>query len=276
MLKNISTILQIPEIYEKTESAFWEDEYISKKMLENHLNPNFDGASRNLKFIEDSVHWIKDTIPPSENKLLLDVGCGPGIYTELFEKRGYQVTGVDFSRRSINYARESATNKNLNVSYVCQNYLALNLPVKFDVITMIYCDYGALSIQDRKTLTEKIYHHLKPGGKFLLDVFSVGKFNTLQEQQVWDYSNNNGFWCNQPYLALNRCLKYPENVALEQTSIITKDDIITYNLWTTYFTEQTLAEEFINAGFKRYRVFSDVRGTPYDEKEFTLALILEK
>ena len=37
---------------------FWNDEYISEQMLKAHLDPEFDGASRKLDFIEKSVAWI--------------------------------------------------------------------------------------------------------------------------------------------------------------------------------------------------------------------------
>ena len=80
-------------------------------MLKAHLDPEFDGASRKLDFIEKSVAWITERIPPADYPLLLDIGCGPGIYAEMFTKKGYQVTGVDFSKRSIDYAQQSAFSK---------------------------------------------------------------------------------------------------------------------------------------------------------------------
>lgn len=60
-------------------------------MLKAHLDPEFDGASRKLDFIEKSVAWITERIPPADYPLLLDIGCGPGIYAELFTKKGYQL-----------------------------------------------------------------------------------------------------------------------------------------------------------------------------------------
>lgn len=48
----------------------------------------------------------------------------------------------------------------------------------FDFATMIYCDYGALSEADRQTIMKKVFNHLKSGGKFLLDVFGMVKYNS--------------------------------------------------------------------------------------------------
>jgi hypothetical protein len=36
-----------PELYAPSTSNFWNDEHISKGMLEAHLNPSWDAASRN-------------------------------------------------------------------------------------------------------------------------------------------------------------------------------------------------------------------------------------
>ena len=80
-----------PKLYAQSTSIFWNDEHISKGMLESHLNPNWDGASRNHQFIDKSAKWISEIAPPSLNIRLLDLGCGPGLYTERFNNIGYSV-----------------------------------------------------------------------------------------------------------------------------------------------------------------------------------------
>ncbi len=114
MFNAMTKILERPALYKNTEVAFWNDEYISKQMLKAHLDPEFEGASRKLKFIEKSVAWIKEIVPPSSYPLLLDIGCGPGIYAERFTGIGYQVTGIDFSIRSIDYGQNSAIKQGLD------------------------------------------------------------------------------------------------------------------------------------------------------------------
>ena len=50
--------------------------------------------------------------PTSRLSTLLDLEvCGPGLYSELFAESGYQVTGVDFSKRSIDYAQRDLHEK---------------------------------------------------------------------------------------------------------------------------------------------------------------------
>ena len=66
-------------------------------MLEAHLNPEIDLATRKLDFVRQSAEWIAQTADPAVRPRLLDIGCGPGIYAELFCQNGFDVTGLDFS-----------------------------------------------------------------------------------------------------------------------------------------------------------------------------------
>lgn len=132
------------------------DDYILKQMLKAHLDPDFNGASRKLDFIDKSVSWIKQVMPSQKYSSLLDIGCGPGLYAERFTPEGYMVSRVDFSRRSICYAKHSAIKAGLNIHYICQNYLALDIGRQFDLSTMIYCDYGPLSTDNRRIVLQKL------------------------------------------------------------------------------------------------------------------------
>lgn len=276
MNSNFITSLCKPPIYTKTKVEFWNDEYISKQMLEAHLNPEFDAASRKLAFIEKSVDWIKEIVPPSDYPSLLDLGCGPGIYAEKFAQMGYHVTGIDFSERSVNYAKESALSKKLSISYLYQNYLEMDLKISFDFATMIFCDYGALSTNDRQVILSKIYHHLKPGGKLLFDVFTMKNFYHFKEQQTWGISHKNGFWRADEYVEMDGYYKYSDNVTLKLISIISKNEITPYYLWDTYFTKESLVQEVESSGFKVCGIFGDVTGSTYQPESDTIAILLER
>ncbi len=276
MNSNLITSLRKPPIYTKTKAEFWNDEYISKQMLKAHLDPEFDAASRKLSFIEKSVAWIKEIVPPSEYPSLLDLGCGPGIYAEKFTQMGYHVTGIDFSERSINYAKQSALSKKLNISYLYQNYLEMDLKKSFDFATMIFCDYGALSTNDRQVMLSKIYHHLKPNGKLLFDVFTMKNFSQFKEEQTWEVCHKDGFWRADEYVEMDGHYKYSDNVTLKLISIISNNEITPYYLWDTYFTKESLIQEVERSGFKVCDIFGDVAGSTYDSESNTIAILLEK
>lgn len=276
MYNNIFMHLERPALYQQSEVNFWNDEHISKHMLAAHLNPNFDGASRKLCFIDQSIKWIAENIPFSNHPGLLDIGCGPGLYAERFCKTGYKVTGLDFSKRSIEYAKDSANKQDLDITYIYQDYLKMNYSNMFDLATFIYCDYGALSTENRAIILRKIYQSLKIGGKLVLDVFSMVKYKDFEEMKTWNVHENGGFWSAEKYLSLKAQHKYSGNVTLEQTAVITNSGIREYCIWNCCFTLETLLKEASEAGFQKYEVFSDVTGKPYEENSPTMAVVLEK
>lgn len=275
-IDGIIRMLEPPTLYQASESAFWDDRHISKQMLKAHLDPDFDGASRKLDFIERFVSWIRKAVPPESHRSLLDVGCGPGLYAERFARGGYAVTGVDFSRRSIRYAESSARKEGLQIDYRCQDYLALEIDGQFDLATMIYCDYGALSTENRRIALRNIYRHLAPGGELLLDAFSMAKHGRYQERQTWEAHRQGGFWREEGYVELKRSCRYSDDVTFEQYVIATARETTSYYLWNTYFTRESLAEEAKEAGFGICGIFGDVAGSPFDGESPTIAVLLIK
>ena len=121
MFKQLVDINTRPKPFEfYTAADLWTDEHTSQKMLDFHLNEDIDVSSRNRKFIERSVDWIASHFEVKKGTSIIDFGCGPGLYTIRFAEKGAQVTGIDFSRNSIEYAKNAAEQRGLNINYINQ------------------------------------------------------------------------------------------------------------------------------------------------------------
>ena len=275
MFEQLEQYLKRPALYETTEHVFWKDEHISKKLLEIHLDPNDDLASRKPDLIDRSVSWIKTVAAPEQYPKLLDIGCGPGLYAERFARAGYSVTGIDFSSRSIEYARAVSNERNLAITYVCEDYLAMSIQDGFDVAVLIYCDYGALSTENRKRTMKNAFERLRPGGRFLLDVCSLKQYDAFQESQTWEVQDG-GFWSAERYYCLSANRKYRENTTLNQVLVITQQQSRAYHIWNHCFSKEALISEAEEAGFRVVMVFGDIAGAPYSEDSLTIAILLEK
>lgn len=276
MFNQLSNYTKKPKLYAPSTGKFWDDAHISKGMLEAHLNPDWNAATRKHDFVDKSVRWITSIAPPAQFQQLLDLGCGPGIYAERFRKAGYTVTGIDFSKRSIEYAQEQTLLNKSNIQYFYQNYLTLDDTERFDVITLIYCDYAPLSITDRLILLRKVYQALKPNGKFIFDVFTP--LMKKEENRSWYNCEKSGFWNENPHICLNSVYQYDDedNTELVQTIVLTEDTINCYNIWDHYFTKEKLISEIMPVGFNTFEFYGDIAGQEFSDTGETICGVFTK
>jgi 2-polyprenyl-3-methyl-5-hydroxy-6-metoxy-1,4-benzoquinol methylase len=111
-----------PPLFEPCESRFWDDSHISKSMLEAHLDQTYDGASRRTAGIEKTVRRLTNSGFLKTGDRVLDLGCGPGLYSSRLCLEGMKVTGIDLSRRSVDYARDQAEKERLDINHVCTDF----------------------------------------------------------------------------------------------------------------------------------------------------------
>lgn len=258
-LNEIKQLSVRPELYEKGTAVMWTDTHISKQLLNIHLNPELDLASRKKESIESTVQWILEGTD-SQTLDILDLGCGPGLYTQRFAQKGHKVTGVDFSEHSIAYARKIAEEKNLNICYRKQNYLKLEDKEKFDLAVMIFTDFGVLNPDERIVLLANVERALKPGGVFIFDVLSDNQYKDCQAPNHWETAQH-GFWRNEPYLLLSNSFLYEtEKIILYQHGVIEEKSFKVYRFWTHYFSTSDLKQLLLKTNFGKPVFDHDVIG----------------
>ena len=278
MFEKLEQINQRPKPFEfYTAADLWTDEHISKKMLECHLNPDIDLASYNKDFLDRAVKWIVTHFSLDKKSSVADFGCGPGLYANQIAKSVAKVTGIDFSKRSIEYAQMVADKEKSKVQYVNQNYLEYESSEKFDLIMLIFCDFCVLSPAQRKTLLDKFCSMLLPGGSILLDVFSLNRFAQQVEATTYEKNLMNGFWSPQKYYGFLNTFKYDkEKVVLDKYTIIEKDRTrVIYN-WLQHFDFNTLSQEFKNSGLKLVERYSSVAGKAFDAESDNITVVGQK
>ena len=273
-LERINTRPKPFEFY--TASDLWTDEHTSKQMLTFHLNKDIDVSSRKVEFIDRSVEWISSRFNVRVGMKIADFGCGPGLYTTRLAQRQADVTGIDFSKRSIQYAQEVATREELSIHYVNQNYLEFETDDRFHLILMIMCDFCALSSTQRKKMLSKFHTILEPGGSVLLDVYSLKAYEQREESATYGVNLLNGFWSSNKYYGFLNTFKYEEEkVVLDKYTIIEEAQTQTIYNWLQCFSPEALEREFVESGFKIEELYSDVAGSPFDAeaKEFAVVAL---
>lgn len=276
---NIEDLLKYtkkPEIYTQNETLFWDDPYISKQMLKAHLDPNTDRASYRPETINKIVMFLKEYLSSDKEKDILDTGCGPGLYCEKFSQLGLKVSGIDKSQNSINYAKDSAKDKGLDIQYINDNYLDMNFENEFDVISIISQDFCVLNEEERRKYLQNVCKALKVGGYFVLDVSTPNSGEYDIESSDW-YGGENGFWSPQPYIALENKFSYKsENVGLYQCIIATDDSYKVYRIYHQNYTKETITDLLETFNFQIVDIFEDLTGTKYNELSKSLGVVARK
>ena len=251
--------------------------HISSQMLAAHLDPTNDLASRRPETIDLSVDWLMETLNLEPGDALLDLGCGPGLYASRFARKGVQVTGVDYSRRSINYAVEQAQTHNLDICYRYQNYLELDDANRYDAALLIYGDFCPLSPVQRSQLLHNIHRALKPGGFFALDVTTPTHRQRKGSKNGW-YAVETGFWKPGPHLVLEEGFDYPETSIYLDQAIVIEDDgnISVYRNWFQDYIPETITKELEGGGFVVQSVWGDLTGASYTEKSEWIGLVTRR
>lgn len=276
MINKVFEYSKKPKLYAQSTSKFWDDKHISKMMLKAHLNPTLEAASRKHDFIDKSVKWIETIAPRQRYNKVLDLGCGPGMYTHRLANKGYKVTGIDFSKRSIGYAKNKAEKQGYNIEYIYKNYLEIEYSSEFDVILLIYCDYAVLTHDQRKALLGKIYTAMKKGAKFIFDVFTPKQYEDDEETHNW-YLEESGFWRPQKHICLESNYIYDDNIRLNQYIVLDKEgNVNAYRIWHRYYTEKMIRKELEESGFVKTQIYSDVTGKPYCNDSKTICIVAEK
>ena len=254
----IHDISQRPAPFSRyTAKELWTRPHLSEQMLSFHLNQETDLASRRFEVINRVVTWIDSEINLS-TKSLCDLGCGPGLYAERFAELNAKVTGVDFSKYTLDYARDQSKH---SIRYIQADYLADELPSGFDVITLIYTDFCVLSPSQRKTLLHRIREMLNPGGRMIFDVAGMGILKTKEEITLIEDRFMGGFWSAGEYVGIQKSFIYQDqNLSLDRYVIVEPNETWQVYNWFQYYTLESIAAELQEAGFTATKVVGDLTG----------------
>ena len=275
LYEQLERINRRPELYAcRTIEELWTDPHISEQMLRYHLDPAVDAASRSAEIIERSVAWMVGAFALGDGARVVDLGCGPGLYANALARAGATVTGVDFSSRSLAYAREVAERDALPARYVHANYITWSPEDRFDLALMIYRDYGAMAPDDRRQLLNRVRAMLEPGGAFVFDLASLAALADEEEASAYAPELMDGFWSAEPYYGFLNTFVYPEaRVSLDRYEIVESHRTRTFCNWTQYYDPDSLADELAADGFAVTELIGDVAGAPYDPASHEFAVV---
>lgn len=256
--------------------TLWTDPHISARMLDFHLDTESDIASRRAESIEGIIDWM-DRRFGFEGKAVCDLGCGPGLYATPMARHDARVTGIDFSPRSIEYARGTARNGGLSLTFQNADYLKDDLPRDQDLVCLIYGDLCALSPAQRQVLYNKVHGSMKPGGYFVFDVFSAAQFLDRQEGASYGRRLMDGFWASGDYFGFLTTFLYGgQKLALDRYLIVEPNRRREVFNWLQYFDPDVIAAELTESGFSVEQAVDVLTGEPIQASAGEFAVIARR
>jgi SAM-dependent methyltransferase len=275
LFRELQRVNERPAVFSQTTVVdLWTDPHVSEQMLGFHLDGSIDVASHRTERIEAATAWMIDELRLGPGSRVCDLGCGPGLYTRRLARAGASVTGVDFSARSIAYARETTAKEGLEIDYVEGDYLAWKPGGRLDLVTMIMRDYCALAPAQRLSLLRKVASWLEPDGAFLFDVNSMRFLEGMEETSSYSWSPEGGFWSPDAHFELFNRFLYPEEaVGLNKHVIVEAERTRTIFDWFQCFSPESLGAELGEAGLKVASILGDMTGRAFDPEGEEFAVV---
>lgn len=120
--------------------------------------------------------------------LVVDLGCGSGLWVRELRRAGYEALGVDSSAPMIALARSVAP----EARFVCASVHGFEVPT-CDAVTALgevfnYIPPGEEDLPPLETLFQKVSRALRPGGLFLFDAIVRGRpmaYRSWQAGEDW-------------------------------------------------------------------------------------------
>jgi SAM-dependent methyltransferase len=192
---------QPPVPWAEGEKIPWNDPAFSRRMLEMHLSQDHDWASRRLTLVEQHVDWLERNIRSLPARIL-DLGCGPGLYTNCLARRGHECVGIDFSPASIEYAQAETVKDSLSVTYQHADLRQTDFGSGFDLVMFIFGEINVFRPAEAKSLLAKAHAALKDGGTLLIEPHTFAEVERQGEAPAWWQSLETGLFSESPHLWL--------------------------------------------------------------------------
>ena len=208
-----------PDPWSEGEKIPWHDPSFSARMLQEHLSQEHNAASRRVENIDRQVAWIHENLLSGSPARILDLGCGPGLYTHRFAGYGHHCTGIDFSPASIDYANQQNTGD--NPIYRQADIRYADYGKGYDLVMLIFGEFNTFRPADARLILTKAHAALKLGGLLLLEPHTYDAVREIGEQPATWSSAESGLFSDRPHLLLHECFWQAEaQVAVRRWFVI--------------------------------------------------------
>ena len=173
-------------------------------MIYDLIAPIYDKVNGDVDYSEwaDFIEKIiQKEYKNGSPELVLDLGCGTGRMSVELAKRGYDMTGVDYSVEMLDIAREYAEREGLadKMLWLCQDITEFELYGTVDVTVSCLDTINHLTeASDLSKCFSLVHNYLVPDGLFIFDVNGKHKFEHVYGNESYVIEDESSFcvWQN--------------------------------------------------------------------------------
>lgn len=153
-------------------------------------------------FVALNKRMVAERFPELLGKIVLDLGCGYGVYTDYFAGVGATATGCDGSAEMLRLARSRYPLLQFHQADLLQP-----LPYEDAAFDLVFCNQVLMDIDPIEPLLKEVARITKPGGVFYMSIVHPAFFdahwgqdeNGFRYQKIMDrylseYHFDNPFW----------------------------------------------------------------------------------
>jgi SAM-dependent methyltransferase len=171
-------------------------------MLAEHLSQDHDAASRRFETIDEHVRWVHHELLSEKAAHILDLACGPGLYTCRLARLGHRCCGIDYSPASIAYARAQAEEERLQCVYRLLDIRSVSYGSGYDLAMLLFGEFNVMRPRDGERILAETHAALGGGGRFLIEPHTFDAVKRTGERSPSWYTSRAGLFSSRPHLCL--------------------------------------------------------------------------
>lgn len=262
-----------PAPWTEGEKIPWNEPSFSARMLKEHLSQQHDAASRRSEKIDKHIGWIHNVVLEQKQVKVLDLGCGPGLYTQRLTKLGHECVGIDYSPASIAYAAANEADHEEQdqgrSTYVLQDIRKADYGSGYGLVMLIFGEFNVFSPEDAQTILCKAYTALDPGGFLLIEPQTENSiFNEGNAPRSW-YSSPSGLFSDKPHICLTENFwdEASKTASIRYWIInAATNQVARYASSTQAYTQENLQSMLEACGFSQISFYPSLTGQIDDEQ----------
>lgn len=259
------------------ENIPWDERGFSKRMLEEHLSQEHGMASRRWEVIDRQVGWIHEEILEGRSTKILELTCGPGLYTSRLAKLGHESVGIDYSPAAIRYAEEWARAEGLSCRYILDDVRKATYGDGYGLVMMNSGQFNVFGRDDARLILGKACACLVGGGLVLLE---PQKFATVERlgrsgRSWYSCGEGGGLFSESGHLCLQESFWDSDGRATTQRFFIVEaetGEVTRHALTTEAYTDEQLGDALVDAGFMDIRFFPSLVGVEVSDESQSVNL----